>query len=74
MRRYVIKKADVHKTARTAITVQCSHCKHVVFEYPFEPLGLVMPQDVGKICVKVGDDVWQVENDAQMRKRIGGKT
>ena len=69
MERYFVKKTDVGKTDMTPVTEVCEHCGSTVREYPFEPLGRVIVQDVGKMCKKV-NGLWYVESDEQFKKRI----
>lgn len=65
---YKVERSDVGKTAKSPVKHRCDGCDHVTLEFPFEPLGRVQKQDVGKLCVK-RDGVWQVENDEQFKKR-----
>jgi len=69
MTKYTVKTSDIGKTGFNQAFVICPECKHEIREYPFEPLGRVLKQDVGKICKKI-DDLWYVENQDQFKARI----
>ena len=61
---YIIKKEDVGKGGLASRVLINS-----VLENPFEPLGTVLKQDIGKKCVKIKKH-WYVENQEQYLKRI----
>ena len=69
MKEYIVKKEDIGKGANSPVKTTCGCCHTTTTSYPFEPLGRVLPQDVGKMCVKRGN-LWYVENDSQFEKRI----
>jgi hypothetical protein len=75
MKRYTVTAGDVGKTAYHPVKERCSHGYfHNEFpnEFPFEPLGRVLPGDVGKLCKKI-NGLWYVENDEQFNKRTKGR-
>ncbi len=69
MLEYFVKKEDIGRTGAYPIKTICKCCGTQIRDMVFEPLGRVLPQDVGKRCVKQ-NGVWYVENDAQFQKRI----
>ena len=67
---YIVKKSDISKSTSTPVKVEaCDHCGHEETIYPFEPLGTVIPQDVGKMCKKI-EGIWYVENQEQFKARL----
>ena len=66
---YIIKTEDINKNGNIPISIICKECNITHYEYPFEPLGTVLKQDVGKLCKKV-NDLWCVENKDQFKQRI----
>ncbi len=65
---YIVKKEDVGK-GRLASRILINS----VMENPFETLGVVLKQDIGKKCVKIKNH-WYVENQKQYSKRISRKS
>jgi len=68
MIQYTIKQEDIGKNGFSQVFLICSGCNNEVREYPFEPLGRVLKQDVGKICKNI-DGCWYVENQEQFNTR-----
>lgn len=60
---YIIKETDISKSACTKRVIDNK------VEYPFEPLGVVLQADVGKICKNV-NGIWYVENQEQFKARL----
>ena len=65
---YIVKKKDVGKGGLAGRVLINS-----AMENPFEPLGVVLKQDIGKKCVKIKNH-WYVENQEQYLKRINRKS
>ena len=72
---YEVKVSDLRKTGLSPVRLPpCKCCGSVEVIYPFDPLGVVQMQDVGKRCIQVpceaeGCFVWQVESKAQFENR-----
>lgn len=66
---YIVKKEDIGKTSMMPVntTCTCGECSKQTF--PFTPLGKVIPQDVGKKLVLIGEH-WYAENQDQFFRRL----
>ena len=65
---YIVQVSDIGKTGYNTVKTMCKCCGEVKVTNPFEPLGRVLPQDVGKM-MKMVNGLWYVENEEQFRKR-----
>jgi len=69
MKEYIVKVTDVGKHAFTGFRSRCKECGTIITDFPFEPLGRVLKNDVGKKCRKINNR-WYVENQEQFEKGL----
>jgi len=70
MKEYIVKASDVGKTSFSGFHSRCKECGAEVVDFPFDPLGRVLKNDVGKKCRKIKGH-WYVENQEQFEERVG---
>lgn len=65
---YTIKKSDINKRV---INVKCEYCNKIQYYIDIHNfMGYIMPCDIGKRIYHIKDNIFQVENQEQLNKRL----